>query len=491
MVASQEGPGMILGLAERMLETLFADGKLENQEQVEYYVSLLLRSQKFEAALTVLKSGAATNAFQINSQLQDAQARTLVLLERFGEASKIYCSLVSTVNSDEWPWYLGWFDNLFKTESRSYDEVRNLLHTLQKATIDDKSKNRGPFLAELEFSKRLVERSELDAIDVSLFKAYFEHFGGKSCFFRDVAPYVASLTSSQQSAVLELLISSLPMPEKPDTTDFAYRLASLESVRRALSAPEAKEKAVFLLKHFQLAKSLEIKKEVTERMHGDDLALLAAHYALDKRASVLNLCDAAATLEYAALSSRHNFQFRLLLVYIYSALGASTGVLRQLEELDMKQIQLDTMMHSILDTMATQLQFHSVISFSKRLHAFHEDNRKNTNDFVLEAYKNNRYSKVKEIGNFQHRLESSLQLVVARVSAAFAALAADAHTLDSTKEVLSSLFSKTSGESVPMTSEAIAKLIDNSDTTVPDSFGPPHSALSFKPRSMLIACFRF
>jgi N-terminal acetyltransferase B complex non-catalytic subunit len=482
MVTPLADSDKMLAIAERMIETWFEQGKIQNQEQIEYYSGVLVKQNKLQEALNILRSEPARKAFSIPSQLSDHEARLLVSLGRVSEARDIYRSMLQTVNSDEWSWYLGFFDNLFAAglaegnAINSHTEVASMLSNLQAQTLEDKTKYRGPFLAALEFANRLSAAGVQQATSTSLFTQYFEHFGGKSCFFRDIAPYLAALGTADRRAVLVEIERKLGVfnshDDQSSKIDWSYRLVSVESVRRSLSASTSlHETVVCLLKQYQETRHWNAKKEATERMCGDDLALLAAHYALDNRTSASSLFDAAAILEYAISTSKHNFQLRLLLLHIYSALGAARGSLRQVEELDIKQIQLDSMGYLIMDTLSNQMQFQELLSLAKRTRHFHDDNRKNTNDFILEAYKNNRYSKVKEIGQFHDRLESSLQLVVARVAQVFSQLVLENSTFESVKDLLNTFFSSASFDKVPMTESEVTLLRDNADGDVEDCFG--------------------
>lgn len=181
----EDSSNMMLAVAERMIETWFQQGKITTQEQIEYCMycsiqsclhrpvspcypciadaNLLLKLGKNTAALDLLKTEQAKKAFNIPHQLHDFQARVHIILGQFAEARDIYRRLLAEINSDEWSWSVGYFDTLFKVglsaesnEPHSRSGVLSFLHELQKKTMEDKSKYRGPFLAELEFTKRLV-----------------------------------------------------------------------------------------------------------------------------------------------------------------------------------------------------------------------------------------------------------------------------------------------------------------------------------------------
>jgi N-terminal acetyltransferase B complex non-catalytic subunit len=143
--------------------------------------------------------------------------------------------------------------------------------------------------------------------------------------------------------------------------DAVYKLCSFAAVERVVSlrlktntAPAAR--AAELMKPYHIIRALNITKETTERLPGDDLVVLAAHYLIDAYRAASDasdrsafLLDAAAICEYALQASKFNFQFRLMLSYIYQGLGAAKMVAEQFDGMDIKQIQLDTLGYVVLD----------------------------------------------------------------------------------------------------------------------------------------------
>jgi hypothetical protein len=89
------------------------------------------------------------------------------------------------------------------------------------------------------------------------------------------------------------------------------------------------------------------------------------------------------------------------------------------ETLGIKHIQLDTLGHLVYDVLFSHQLGAQAKSMIDDLEAFHVDNRSNTLDFVIQAFTNESYSKVKEFLDFQERLQLSLTLASVRIEQLF------------------------------------------------------------------------
>ena len=103
---------------------------------------------------------------------------------------------------------------------------------------------------------------------------------------------------------------------------------------------------------------------VQEVQHGDPLVLLAAHLLLDLAAEAAAGADASAgpvppqrpfllecivLLEAGRAESGYNYQFTLLLMRVYLAVGAFVPAVDLFEKLDVKHVMLDSLTYLILD----------------------------------------------------------------------------------------------------------------------------------------------
>ncbi len=88
----------------------------------------------------------------------------------------------------------------------------------------------------------------------------------------------------------------------------------------------------------------------------DDLAILAAQALVNnwKRTNDETfLCNAAALLEYAIGKSKMSYQIRLHLIRVYRLLGAPSLALEHYRNINVKQVQNDTLSHFILSRAST------------------------------------------------------------------------------------------------------------------------------------------
>jgi N-terminal acetyltransferase B complex non-catalytic subunit len=98
----------------------------------------------------------------------------------------------------------------------------------------------------------------------------------------------------------------------------------------------------------------------TDRHPADDLCVVAAMCLI--KASMVNstlspnvfhILQAAIILEYAWTHSKPNFQITLLLIKLYSYLGCGSLAMRAYQRLGLKQVQLDTLSHTIFDRISS------------------------------------------------------------------------------------------------------------------------------------------
>jgi hypothetical protein len=134
----------------------------------------------------------------------------------------------------------------------------------------------------------------------------------------------------------------------------------------------------------------------TERRSGDDLALLCAHTLVDMFATTgaphllavllqaaaakvrtsgerQALVDAAVVLERAQELSPKNFQFTLLLVRCYAALGAWQAAHGSWQSLGVKHVQLDSMSLWVLQPAVRLLAVDEVAALCEAVERFHGD----------------------------------------------------------------------------------------------------------------------
>lgn len=175
-----------------------------------------------------------------------------------------------------------------------------------------------------------------------------------------------------------------------------------------------KERATQLYSLYQHSLQLSSGSlEPTERGVGDPLLVLVCHtlYEVFERTQQRgHLVDAICVLERAlAHDSKHNFQFKLLLVrlYCHPTIGCISRAFQVFKSLDVKQIQLDTLSHLIVSDCVRYAQWQPAIDLTKRALNFHHMQRDEEPEQTSRAYIEETYTQVLEFQELQRRLDNS------------------------------------------------------------------------------------
>lgn len=138
--------------------------------------------------------------------------------------------------------------------------------------------------------------------------------------------------------------------------DYCFRIFS----DRSLSRKRAEEFVSRCLKMYRAMKKEEATDKTIENQPRDDLGLLAVMslIRLDEqsnrgKAPSAELIRSAAILEHLCQNSPHNYQILLLLVRVYSLLGAGSIAMKTFGKLSVKQIQNETVAHNLYTRLAT------------------------------------------------------------------------------------------------------------------------------------------
>lgn len=174
---------------------------------------------------------------------------------------------------------------------------------------------------------------------------YFNLVGDKACCFEDLKPYL-SLEGEDQtrwtSFLESITLSSVSIASQLEIWKlFKYVLqANLSDLRRSINvhallrhslsptqitAEMESCRATQYLKHYLDGLKLGESLPSTELQHVDDLAILAGQAFVNVwrlADDETQLYNAASVLEYSLTKSKHSYQIRLMLVRIYTLLGA-------------------------------------------------------------------------------------------------------------------------------------------------------------------------
>ncbi|TFK54787.1 hypothetical protein OE88DRAFT_1653277 [Heliocybe sulcata] len=300
------------------------------------------------------------------------------------------------------------------------EQIYKTSELFTRVSEEDGLKDRSGLLGLLELAKRSKQYgfspdfTEL----VLLLQKYWHKFGDKACFYEDVKPYL-DLDADDLSRWVSFLDSQQP---SYDTEAHLRRAINWHKTRR-FTIPETEitpelesARASQYIKAYIAGLPLGNKLPETELQPADDLAILAAHAFISSWSvggSEKQLYNASVILEYGLTKSRHSYHMRLLLIQIYRLLGASSLALEHYRDLNVKQVQNDTLSHLILARVSTfSLAGSGDITYSNEcLESSHiyMNNSQETSDWIVRAFTQEKYSQIPDLIALEERLDNSLQ----------------------------------------------------------------------------------
>ncbi|KDO28790.1 hypothetical protein SPRG_19998 [Saprolegnia parasitica CBS 223.65] len=352
--------------------------------------------------------------------LEAGLAKDVGDLER---CAAVYKTLLTKYNADDWAFWLGYIES-----AKSPEIVLPVITSLQK---EHGSRLRGPHLAEIEL--HFQQAAPADTL-LPLLLGYMERFASKSCCFTDLQRYFSTLPSGARTALVAsistALSTTLTATDIPGATlEFRKSLLSRKTLRflgedARLPPSDLIAKANAYLAEYEAAQWLNEAKVGGQRevQVTDDLLLLAVHLLLDAyhvQSSIDLLVQAAAALELGLRRSAYNFQMKMLLCRVYALLGAGDAVLHRYKELDVKQIQLDSLSHLVLDGLFGLHMDKDGLRLCEAIRNLHKTTARDTPEFIGRAYRLGVYSKAQDMTSFllsKMRVSEMLALATAELA---------------------------------------------------------------------------
>jgi len=155
--------------------------------------------------------------------------------------------------------------------------------------------------------------------------------------------------------------------------------------------------------------------EDTERQFGDDYLVLAVSLLIDYYKFTKKTCyvyEAIAILEHGLEKSKFNFQFKIILMRLYSILGDIFRTTDLSRSLNLRSIQFDTLSFLYTEGMDSLSITQIPLQIYNLGLSIYKSNHIETPDVITQAYKNETYSKIIEILDFYNRLNNSIQQVL-------------------------------------------------------------------------------
>uniref|UniRef100_A0A8C1BQ61 N-alpha-acetyltransferase 25, NatB auxiliary subunit n=1 Tax=Cyprinus carpio carpio TaxID=630221 RepID=A0A8C1BQ61_CYPCA len=491
---------MFLPLAERMVEKMVKEEKIEAEAEVQLYFMILERLGKYVEALEVVQGPLGE---KLTSELQSRENKCMMMyrrLERWAECNALSCKLLLK-NPDDWQFYLLYFDSLFHLIDQSWTPPQEGAHSAEGevhastaqalsfmedriATEEAKESKhlRGPYLARLELIRRLRERSCPEAQQLGepleLMFQFFVKFGDKPCCITDLKIFLDLLTPDQHVQFINRLMEAVPLcaPGEdgvalPGDTRALQRHLCVTQLSRSLGQQHAlnTEGKLGLIKelkaHYQ--HGLQFGKQMTRPVAGDGECCVCVVGDQNMLWQCLGL------LEEGLSNSSSNAQFKLLLLLLYCRLGAFEPVVDLYSSLDAKHVQHDTIGYLLTRYAESLGQFAAAsqsCNFSLR---FFHSNQKDTSEYIIQAYKYGAFEKIPEFIGFRNRLNHSLHFAQVRTERMLLDLFLEADISSPLEESVKSMSLCPEEDDIPWDS-----LRDNRDLTVLVSWDPKDRQLN-------------
>ncbi|GAM26136.1 hypothetical protein SAMD00019534_093110, partial [Acytostelium subglobosum LB1] len=395
-------------LAEKLAEKFYSTDKFKTSEESYIYETILMQQNKYKECLKVMQEKLG-GLYTYAPERLKTMANLYIKLDMHKEAAESFKEIITKYEPDEWSCYLGYMDAMQSLGDVDKDAMFQWIRSMQPK--DSAKPIRGPFIAEIEFTKRC-------GLPITpLLIEYFKRFGTKPVLFYDFKKYLVDLEKTPVEDRTKLVADLLALVAD-HVQDRIAQLSNVYRIQRALglqynmSGKEVEALVSTFLTEYEKSRVTNLAtQQSSERLLGDDLLLLSYHLLNDvyqRDGSLDTLVRAAAILEYGHKSSSKNFQFNLALINVYFRLGASSRALEHIKKLTVKNIQWDTLSYLFFDDVLRTGSFTAMAASLDKCHKFYTENQ-STPDFIAQSYTNESYTKVFELRKFMARIVHSFQ----------------------------------------------------------------------------------
>ncbi|CAB1318259.1 unnamed protein product [Coregonus sp. 'balchen'] len=490
---------MFLPLAERMVEKMVKEEKIEAEAEVQLYFMILERLGKCVEALDMVRGPLGE---KLTSELRSRENKCMMMYQRlqlWPECNALSYKLLLK-NPDDWQFYLSYFDSLFHLMDKSWSQpeegehcvegpvqttvaeaVKFVVDRMEEQDLKESRPLRGPYLACLELIHRLRQRGCPDEKDLGdpleLMVQFFGKFGDKPCCITDLNIYLHLLPPEQRSQFKNRLGELVPLGEAgedgfgfPGDTKALQRHLCVCQLSRALGLQhaldtEGKLRLITELKaHYHHGLQFGKSCLKTELQFSDMYCLMAAHVYIDlwtETGDENMLWQCLGVLEEGLSFSPSNAQFKLLLLLLFCRLGAFQPVVDLYSSLDAKHVQHDTIGYLLTRYAGSLGQFAAAsqsCNFSLR---FFHSNQKDTSEYIIQAYKYGAFEKIPEFIAFRTRLNQSLHFAQVRTERMLLDLYTEADVTSSLEESVKAMGVCPEEDDIPWDN-----MRDNRDLTV-------------------------
>ncbi|XP_058454412.1 phagocyte signaling-impaired protein [Malaya genurostris] len=427
---------LLLSLAQRMVDKLNADNKLEASQEVQLYLQILQHQKKYQEMLDFLEGPVCQKLYP--GAPHSIKIDLLKKLNKWVELNKMMKELLID-DSDRWDYYQDYIQSTFELikiddKSPEADHTTDMCHEFICSIMESQQrKHRGPYLARLELNRLMVEnnydKEQLFGDLTDLLLDYFRLFGDKTCCANDLKLFLEYVDPAKRPGfaaklMQECRINPVTLPSSKEHMQrhiCSLQIARFCGAHASLSEEHLSALYTALSLHYEHGYSAFGRGLLpTDMGPSDPYAMLAVHIMYD-RAWMLQrsepLVEALCLLHHLLSNSVNNFHGKLLCLQLYHRMGLVETAHRVYESLDVKHIQLDSLgyLHcaQLCNGGFPGLAKHL---FDQTLHFFVNDHQ-NSVEFLKTSYNFGSFSKLIEFLDFRDRLSNSLHFTLISVEA--------------------------------------------------------------------------
>lgn len=326
-------------------------------------------------------------------------------------------------------------------------DVRLFIQKLQEKDVHEV--RRGPFLVNIELEKRRLMFGKEDTGELmQAFFEYFRRFGQLASFVSDVEEYLQYIEPNQRSKFLQELreicfqISSGDAVKGLGRTIAVLQVEEHFDMMRSASNDDRVSHAVFLTKLYLENLSLSKDLDSQEVMHGEELLPMASNILMELFWRTQHrgyLLEAILILEFGLSIRKYIWQYRLLLIHMYTYWAATASAFEWYRSLEIKNIMQESMSHHIFPQLLSSPLWSQLNSIMNEYLKFHEDYMKEAADLTFLAYRHCNYSKVVEFVKFRDRMRNSHHFLLVKIESTLLQLKQKADNLDEVEFMLANL----------------------------------------------------
>ncbi|KAL0434868.1 UNVERIFIED_CONTAM: N-terminal acetyltransferase B complex auxiliary subunit NAA25 [Sesamum radiatum] len=449
-VCCGNGGGKLFQLAEGLLKKHIASHGLHEPEALSVYISLLEQQCKYSDALEILY-GKLGSLMMIEVDKLRLQGRLLARAGDYIAAADVF-QKVLVLCPDDWECFLQYLGCLLEdrsifirdtdpihplksTECKNFQISEELFDSRMSQAVDfvrklmveaNDNSARCPYLAHLEIERRklLFGKGDADKVVEDLMQ-YFIRFGHLACFTSDVERFLEVLDYNKKSEFLKKLVKGCEGNVSGPTKELGQSITVFKiqnSIGDLFAVPvnDLEDIAVRMTEMF--CKNLPLSKEldVQESMHGEELLSLACNVLVQlfwRTRDLGYLLESIMILEFGLAIRRYVWQYKILLVHLYSYWSSLPLAYERYKSLDVKNILLETVSPHILPQMVASPLWADLSDLLREYLKFMDDHFRESADLTFLAYRHRNYSKVIEFVQFKERLQRSSQYLMAKIEA--------------------------------------------------------------------------